>query len=112
MKLKKLFLFIFFTLFLSACQTITTKIDKNTEQEKKELSKWLNKSESDLKICLIFNSSKEILYELRFFFYIHALKAVFATKAYYHIFRVYLKFSFTFNLIFLSYIDIVPISCF
>ena len=49
MKLKKLFLFIFFTLFLSACQTVTTKIDETTEQEKKELSKWLNKPESDLK---------------------------------------------------------------
>ena len=44
----------FFTvlmLFLasSGCQTVTTKIDKTTEQEKKELSQWLNKSESDLK---------------------------------------------------------------
>ena len=50
MKLKKLLLFIFFALFLTACQTVTTKIDKTTEQEKKELSKWLNKPESDLKI--------------------------------------------------------------
>ena len=36
-------------LALSACQTVTTKIDKTTEQEKKELSQWLNKTESDLK---------------------------------------------------------------
>ena len=50
MKLKKLLLFIFFALFLTACQTVTTKINKTTEQEKKELSKWLNKPESDLKI--------------------------------------------------------------
>ena len=35
---------------LSACQTVTSKIDKTTELEKKELSKWLNKSEEDLKI--------------------------------------------------------------
>ena len=49
MKLKKLFFFIIFTLFLSACQTVTTKIDETTEHEKKELSKWLNKQESDLK---------------------------------------------------------------
>ena len=51
MKLKKLFLLIFLTLFLSACQTVTTKIDETTEQEKKELSKWLNKPESELKIA-------------------------------------------------------------
>ena len=37
MKLKKLFLFIFLTLFLSACQTVTSKIDQTTEQEKKEI---------------------------------------------------------------------------
>ena len=36
-------------LILNACQTVTTKIDKTTEQEKKELSQWLNKSERDLK---------------------------------------------------------------
>ena len=36
-------------LVLNACQTVTTKIDKTTEQEKKELSQWLNKSEADLK---------------------------------------------------------------
>ena len=45
----------FFTvlmLFLasSGCQTVTTKIDKTTELEKKELSQWLNKTQSDLKI--------------------------------------------------------------
>ena len=38
MKLKKLFLPMFLTLFLSACQTVTTKIDETTEQEKKELN--------------------------------------------------------------------------
>ena len=35
---------------LTACQTVTKKIDQTTELEKKELSKWLNKSEEDLKI--------------------------------------------------------------
>ena len=44
-------LFFLFTTFLvlNGCQTVTTKIDKTTEQEKKELSQWLNKSEGDLK---------------------------------------------------------------
>ena len=35
---------------LNACQSVTTKIDKTAELEKKELSQWLNKPESDLKI--------------------------------------------------------------
>ena len=47
--IKVLFFLITTFLVLSACQTVTTKIDKTTEQEKKELSQWLNKSESDLK---------------------------------------------------------------
>ena len=47
--IKILFFLILALLAVSACQTVTTKIDKTTEQEKKELSKWLNKSESDLK---------------------------------------------------------------
>ena len=34
---------------LSACETVTNKIDRTTELEKKELSKWLNKTEADLK---------------------------------------------------------------
>ena len=34
---------------LTACQTVTNKIDQTTELENKELSKWLNKSEEDLK---------------------------------------------------------------
>ena len=47
--LKKLFFLISAFLALNACQTVTTKIDKTTEQEKKELTQWLNKPESDLK---------------------------------------------------------------
>ena len=34
---------------LTSCQTVTNKIDQSTEFEKKELSKWLNKSEEDRK---------------------------------------------------------------
>ena len=47
--LKILFFIILVFPVLNACQTVTTKIDKTTEQEKKELSQWLNKSEADLK---------------------------------------------------------------
>ena len=47
--LKILFFLISTFLVLNACQTVTTKIDETTEQEKKELSQWLNKSEADLK---------------------------------------------------------------
>jgi len=47
--LKILFFIILVFPVLNACQTVTTKIDKTTEQEKKELSKWLNKTEDDLK---------------------------------------------------------------
>ena len=46
---KVLFFLIVILVALNGCQTVTTKIDKTTEQEKKELSQWLNKSESDLK---------------------------------------------------------------
>ena len=47
--LKLLFFLISALLALNACQTVTTKIDETAEQEKKELSKWLNKPEADLK---------------------------------------------------------------
>ena len=50
--IKNLKKYIFFSLalgFLVACQTVTNKIDQTTELEKKELSKWLNKSEDSLK---------------------------------------------------------------
>ena len=50
--LKKLKLCIYLLaalVILSACQTVTNKIDQTTELEKKELSKWLNKTEEDLK---------------------------------------------------------------
>ena len=49
---KKLKIYIFslaLIITFSACQTVTNKIDQTTELEKKELSKWLNKSEELLK---------------------------------------------------------------
>ena len=46
----KVLIFLIITfLGTNACQTVTTKIDKTTEQEKKELSQWLNKPEAELK---------------------------------------------------------------
>ena len=50
--LKKLKIYIYslsVLIALTACQTVTNKIDQTTELEKKELSKWLNKTEEDLK---------------------------------------------------------------
>jgi hypothetical protein len=47
--IKALFFLLIILLALNGCQTVATKIDKTTEQEKKELSQWLNKPESDLK---------------------------------------------------------------
>ena len=50
--LKKLKIYIYslvVLITLTACQTVTNKIDQSTELEKKELSKWLNKSEETLK---------------------------------------------------------------
>jgi len=47
--LKILFFIILVFPVLNACQTVTTKIDKTTEQENKELSQWLNKPETELK---------------------------------------------------------------
>ena len=38
------------TLILTSCQTVSEKIDEKTALEEKELSKWLNQSESELKI--------------------------------------------------------------
>ena len=48
----KYFILILITasIFLNSCQSVSKKIDAKTSQEKKELSKWLNKSEDSLKI--------------------------------------------------------------
>ena len=50
--MKKFFSLILFTLLaisLAGCQTVSKKIDDTTSKEEKELNKWLNKSEEDLK---------------------------------------------------------------
>ena len=50
-KIKFAFFIIFgFLIFLTACQSVSKKIDEKTLEEEKELSKWLNKSETELKI--------------------------------------------------------------
>ena len=50
-KIKFVFFIIFSSLILlTACQSVYKKIDEKTLQEEKELSKWLNKTESELKI--------------------------------------------------------------
>ena len=50
--MRKFFKVILFTLLaisLAGCQTVSKKIDETTAKEGKELSKWLNKSEKDIK---------------------------------------------------------------
>ena len=50
-KTKNVFLIIFaFLLLLTACETVSQKIDEKTVEEERELSKWLNKPETELKI--------------------------------------------------------------
>ena len=50
-KIKFVFFIIFsFLTLLTACQSVSKKIDEKTLEEEKELSKWLNKPESELKI--------------------------------------------------------------
>ena len=44
------FITLSFLMILTACQSVSKKIDEKTLQEEKELSKWLNKPESELKI--------------------------------------------------------------
>ena len=48
-KVKKYISSLVIFIIVTACQTVSDKIDHTTELEKKELSKWLNKSEEDLK---------------------------------------------------------------
>ncbi len=49
-KIKFVFFIIFSSLIFTACQSVSKKIDEKTMEEEKELSKWLNKTESELKI--------------------------------------------------------------
>ena len=50
LKIKFFILVLLSVLILSSCQTVSKKIDEKTALEEKELNKWLNKPESELKI--------------------------------------------------------------
>ena len=50
LKIKFVVLILLGTLILISCQTVSEKIDAKTTLEEKELSKWLNKRENELKI--------------------------------------------------------------
>ena len=70
--------FVFFIIFsslilLTACQSVYKKIDEKTLQEEKELSKWLNKTESELKIVYGQPDKIEFL-ETRNRYYIYSSK--------------------------------------
>jgi len=70
--------FVFFIIFsslilLTACQSVSKKIDEKTLQEEKELSKWLNKPESELKIVYGQPDKIEFL-ETRNRYYIYSSK--------------------------------------
>ena len=48
--MKKQFIYLATFLILISCQTVSKKVDETITKEEKELSKWLNKPESELKI--------------------------------------------------------------
>ena len=48
--MKFFLIFIILIINLTSCQTVTKKIDEKVSQEEAQLSKWLNKSEIELKI--------------------------------------------------------------
>ena len=73
-KIKFVFFIIFcFLIFLTSCQSVSKKIDEKTLQEEKELSKWLNKTESELKIVYGQPDKIEFL-ETRNRYYIYSSK--------------------------------------
>ena len=49
-KIKSVAIILLSVLVFTSCQTVSKKIDEKTAIEEKELNKWLNKTESDLKI--------------------------------------------------------------
>ena len=66
-----LFIIIISSIFLYSCQTVTSKIDEKVTLEEKELSKWLNQTESELKI--VFGKPDKIEFSntrSRFYIYI------------------------------------------
>ena len=48
--MKKILILVVLIISLSSCQTVTNKIDEKVSEEEALLSKWLNKSEEELKI--------------------------------------------------------------
>ena len=48
--MKIVFILIFLFLSIASCETVSNKIDEKVSEEEKQLSKWLNRSEEDLKI--------------------------------------------------------------
>ena len=48
--MKFFFIFVFLVINLTSCQTVTNKIDEKVSEEEAQLSKWLNRSEEELKI--------------------------------------------------------------
>ncbi len=46
----RILIILFAGIFCLSCQTVISKIDEKTALEEKELSKWLNQPESELKI--------------------------------------------------------------
>ena len=48
--MKSLFILFFLAINLTSCQTVTKKIDEKISEEETQLSKWLNRSEEELKI--------------------------------------------------------------
>ena len=72
-KLHNLILFTLLSILLAGCQTVSKKIDDTTAKEEKELSKWLNKPESELKIVYGQPDKIEFL-ETRNRYYIYSSK--------------------------------------
>ena len=48
--MKIVYILIFLFLSLASCQTVSNKIDEKVSEEETQLSKWLNRSEEELKI--------------------------------------------------------------
>ena len=48
--MKFFFILVFLVINLTSCQTVTKKIDEKVSEEEAHLSKWLNRSEKELKI--------------------------------------------------------------
>ena len=46
----KIFLILFVFAFFSSCKTVNKKIDESANKEEEKLNKWINQSETELKI--------------------------------------------------------------